>query len=135
MMKTDNAWGGLGYDFVNCRSGLWAAIAELSLPYDWSGQVKRVLGRLLSWCPLRWLFWWPRKISIQQYVAGHPCTHAVVCWKGKVLAGITVDVLATAYEFGPATVVKIANRPDVTSAAEKIVAKLADLGSSDSILW
>ena len=30
MMKTDDAWGGLGVRLVNYRSGLWAAIAELS---------------------------------------------------------------------------------------------------------
>ena len=122
MVKADYGWGGLGVQIVNDQIALQAAIAELSLPYHWPRKLKRLLGRRLPSALLRWL--WPRKISIQQFVVGHPCTCAVVCWKGKVLAGITVDVLATRYEFGPATTVKVINHPDVTAAAERIVAKL-----------
>jgi len=74
-------------------------------------------------------------MSLQQYVAGRPCTRAVVCWKGKVLAGITVEVLATLYEFGPATVVKVIHHPNVTAAAEKSWRSWGCLGSLDSILY
>jgi hypothetical protein len=122
--KTDDAWGGRGVRFISDRLALYPAIAELSLPYGWPGRLKHLLGHLLPSRFFYWLFGWPQKISIQRNIVGRPCTRAVVCWKGKVLAGITVDVLATAYEFGPATTVKIANRPDATAAAEKIVEKL-----------
>jgi hypothetical protein len=124
MVKADDAWGGLGVQVVNDQIALQAAIAELSLPSHWPRKLKRPLARRLPSALLRLLFGWPRKISIQQLVVGRPCTCAVVCWKGKVLAGITVDVLATRYEFGPATTVKIIDHPDVTVAAERIVAKL-----------
>jgi D-alanine-D-alanine ligase-like ATP-grasp enzyme len=124
VVKTDDAWGGLGVRVVNDRSALHAAVAELLLPYNLPEKLKRVLGRKLRMRLLRWTFGQPRKMSLQQYVAGRPCTRAVVCWKGKVLAGITVEVLATLYEFGPATVVKVIHHPNVTAAAEKIVAKL-----------
>lgn len=124
VVKTDDAWGGLGVRVVNDQPALRAALAELSLPYNLPEKLKRVFGRMLRMRLSRWTFGQPRKISVQQYVAGRPCTRAVVCWKGKVLAGITVDVLATLHEFGPAAIVKVVHRPDVTAAAEKIVEKL-----------
>lgn len=125
IVKTDNAWGGRGVRLANNRFELRAAVTELSLPYNWPGLLKLFLGRCLRKTFFRWVSEWPRKMSMQQYVVGRPCTRAVVCWKGKVLAGITVDVLATKYgEFGPATIVKVIDHPDVTVAAEKIVAKL-----------
>jgi glutathione synthase/RimK-type ligase-like ATP-grasp enzyme len=123
IVKTDDAWGGKGVRVVNDRSEFRAAITELSLPYNLPAGLKRVLRELRTKL-LRWTIAQPRKISVQQYVAGRPCTRAVVCWKGKVLAGITVDVLATLYEFGPATIVKVIDHPEVTAAAEKLVAKL-----------
>ena len=128
IVKTDDAWGGLGVRIVNDGSALSTAIAELSLPYNFPEKLKRILGQMLRAGPLRQRFGQPRKISIQQYVAGRPCTRAVVCWQGKVLAGVTVDVLATLHEFGPSTVAKVTHRPDVAAAAEKIVAKLGLTG-------
>jgi hypothetical protein len=124
IVKTDDGWGGLGVRLVEDRIALKAAIAELSLPHNWPGKIKRALWQFLPARLIHWLFGWPKNLSIQQRIVGFPCNRAVVCWKGKILAGITVDALATAHEFGPATVVKIANRPDVTEVAEKIVAKL-----------
>lgn len=124
LVKTDDAWGGKGVRLVDDRSALRAAAAELLLPYNWPEKLKRVLGRNFAMKLFHWAFGELRKISIQQYVTGRPCTRAVVCWKGQVLAGITVDVLATLYEFGPATIVKVIDHPSVTAAAEKIVAKL-----------
>jgi glutathione synthase/RimK-type ligase-like ATP-grasp enzyme len=124
IVKTDDAWGGLGVRIVNDRSALVAAIAELSLPYNLPDKLKRIFGRMLRMSLLHRTFGQPRKISLQQYVVGRPCTRAVVCWKGRVLAGVTVDVLATLHEFGPSAVVKVTHRTSVADAAEKLVAKL-----------
>lgn len=124
LVKTDGSFGGRGVRLVKDQRGLLAAIIELHLPYSWPGPLKRLLGRHFFNLFFRWSSEWPRKISIQQYIDGRPCNRAVVCWKGKVLAGITADVLATSYLFGPATVVKIIDHPNITSAVEAIVAKL-----------
>lgn len=124
IIKTDDASGGLGTRLANNRLELRAAMVELLLPYNWPLPLKRFLGRCFRWAFFYWPARWPRKISMQRYVVGRPCNRAVICWKGKVLAGITVDVLATSYEFGPATLVKVIDHPRVTEVAEKIVAKL-----------
>jgi glutathione synthase/RimK-type ligase-like ATP-grasp enzyme len=124
IVKTDDAWGGLGVRVVNDISELRSALAELSLPYNLPEKLKRVVGRMFRARLSRWILRRPGKISIQQYVAGRPCTRAVVCWKGKVLAGITVEVLATLHKFGPAAVVQVIHHPSVAEATERIVAKL-----------
>jgi hypothetical protein len=124
IVKTDDAWGGLGVRLVNDRSALSAAIGELSLPYNLPKKLKRFLGPMLRTRLFRRAFGQNRKISLQQYIAGRPCTRSVVCWKGTVLAGITFDVLATLHEFGPSAVVKAIQHNEIATAAEKIVAKL-----------
>jgi hypothetical protein len=135
IIKTDDASGGLGTRLANNRLELRAGIVELSLPYNWPLSLKRLSGRSVWRAFFYWWARWPRKISMQQYVAGRPCNRAVVCWNGKVLAGITVDVLATSYEFGPATRVKVIDHADITAAAEKIVAKLGLSDSTGLILY
>jgi predicted ATP-grasp superfamily ATP-dependent carboligase len=124
IVKADEGWGGLGVRLVNNALELRIAIAELSLPYHWPRRAKRLIARRIWRIFLDWWAKWPNKISVQQYVVGNPCNLAAVCWKGRVLAGITVDVLATSNEFGPATAVRIINHPDVEDAAAKIISTL-----------
>jgi hypothetical protein len=124
LIKADRSFGGRGVRLVNNQSELRAVVTELLLPQSLPGPLRRLLGRYLTtavFCSPRE---WPRTMSLQQFVEGRPCNRAVVCWKGKVLAGVTVDVLATAYLFGPATVGKVIDHPDVALAAEAVVAKL-----------
>ena len=124
LIKADKSFGGRGVRLVNNQSELRAVVTELSLPQSLPGPLRRLLGRYLKTAFFCWPREWPRTMSLQQFVEGRPCNRAVVCWKGKVLAGVTVDVLATAYLFGPATVGKVIDHPDVALAAEAIVAKL-----------
>ena len=124
LIKADKSFGGRGVRLVNNQSELRAVVTELSLPQSLPGPLRRLLGRYLKTAFFCWPREWPRTMSLQQFVEGRPCNRAVVCWKGKVLAGVTVDVLATAYLFGPATVGKVIDHPDIALAAEAIVAKL-----------
>jgi predicted ATP-grasp superfamily ATP-dependent carboligase len=124
IVKADEGWGGLGVRLVNNALELRIAIAELSLPYRWPRRAKRLIARRIWRIFFDWWAKWPNKISVQQYIVGNPCNLAVVCWKGRVLAGITVDVLASSNEFGPATAVRIINHPGVEGAAARIISKL-----------
>jgi predicted ATP-grasp superfamily ATP-dependent carboligase len=45
----------------------------------------------------------------------------VVCWQGKVLAGITIEAIETASKFGPTTLARIIEHAEIADAAEKIV--------------
>jgi len=65
-----------------------------------------------------------RTISLQQYIVGRPANRAVVCWKGKVLGGISVEAVEVSHEHGPASVVRIIDHLEMTTVAERIVKRL-----------
>jgi predicted ATP-grasp superfamily ATP-dependent carboligase len=65
-----------------------------------------------------------RTVSMQEYIVGRPANRAVVCLEGKVLAGISVEALETRFDFGPASVVRVIDQPEMTAAADRMVAHL-----------
>ncbi len=124
LIKADGTWGGLGVRRVNTRDELLAAIPELLFPVTWPASIRRLIGKLLPISLLGRMRKWPRTMSIQKLIVGRPCNRAIMCWQGKVLAGVSVKALETLSEFGPATVIKIIDQPDMARAAERIAAKL-----------
>jgi ATP-grasp domain len=67
----------------------------------------------------------PPRMSAQSFIEGRPANRAVACWKGKVLAGITVLALETNPPgIGTATVVEAIDHPEITRAVATLVAKL-----------
>ena len=73
---------------------------------------------------LRQLFARPPDITVQDHVAGRPANRAVVCHRGQVLAGLSVEVLQSREATGPATVVRVIDQPEMTHAAQHIVQRL-----------
>ena len=55
---------------------------------------------------------------------GTPWQSGVVCWKGKVLAGISVKVLRVTNNAGPASVVRVIDHPEMAIVAETLVGRL-----------
>jgi hypothetical protein len=123
-VKADQSSGGDGVRLARNEPELIAAIRELSLPCHWPARIRKGLARLLRFRRLHLKSRAGKKVSVQQPIPGRPVNRAVVCWQGKVLAGITVEAIETLSEFGPSTVVKTIDRPDVAAVAEKIVATL-----------
>jgi hypothetical protein len=94
------------------------------LPINWPARLKAALaGRSLVSLFGRFSRW-PRKLCLQEYVSGRPANRAVVCWKGEVLAGISVEALQTSYEFGPASVVRIIDHPEMQTATQTLIKHL-----------
>ena len=73
---------------------------------------------------LRQLFAHPLAITMQDHVAGRPANRAVVCHRGQVLAGLSVEVLQTSELTGPATVVRVIDQPEMAQAAQHVVRRL-----------
>lgn len=63
-------------------------------------------------------------ITVQDYIEGRPANRAVVCDRGQVLAGLSVEVLQSSQSTGPATVVRVIDSPEMASAAAHIVRRL-----------
>src|SRR5262249_36050093 len=125
VVKADKSYGGLCVRVVNSSSDVRAAVWELQTPRTWHNTFRRLFGAILGsgvlaslTLPLR------RTISLQQYILGRPSNRAVICWKGKVLAGISVEAVEVEHEHGPASVVRLIDHPEMASAAEHMVRRL-----------
>ena len=63
-------------------------------------------------------------IVAQSFIRGAAANCAVVCWKGKVLAGVCCEAVSTETSVGPATVVRLVNNADMMVAARRIARRL-----------
>jgi glutathione synthase/RimK-type ligase-like ATP-grasp enzyme len=125
VVKADQSYGGNCVRIVNSDAAVRAALWELQTPATWRRVFRRLFGAILAsealgslMLPLR------RTVSLQQYIPGRPSNRAVICWKGNVLAGISVEVVEVTHECGPASVIKVVDHPEMTTAAERIVKRL-----------
>jgi glutathione synthase/RimK-type ligase-like ATP-grasp enzyme len=123
VVKADHSDGGRCVRVVENDVDLRTAVWELQTPCTW--RCRRFFGAVLGsdtlsllMLPLR------RTISLQQYVAGRPANRAVVCWKGKVLAGISVEAVEVTHAHGPASVVRLMDHPEMATACERMVRRL-----------
>src|SRR3984957_13637653 len=63
-------------------------------------------------------------MNAQSFVAGREATSAVACWHGKVLAALHFEVINKRSAAGPATVVRLIDNADISSAVERMVRRL-----------
>jgi glutathione synthase/RimK-type ligase-like ATP-grasp enzyme len=123
VVKADHSDGGRCVRIVNREADLRPAIWELQAPSTWRG--KRFFGAMLgseALSPIKLPF--RRTISLQEYIDGRPANRAVICWNGKVLAGISVEVVEETQERGPASVVRIVDHPEMAMVSERMVERL-----------
>lgn len=123
-IKADGSWGGEGVKMVT-------TVAEAENAYRKLGRRAGVASLIVLLAANRdralhfadWLRPAP-KVSAQSWIDGAPATCAVVCWKGEVLAGIAVEVTATASATGPSRVVTVVEGEEMLLAARRIAARL-----------
>lgn len=124
LLKVDRSFGGRGVRIAHDKNGARSAFWELQFPPNHSSLLKRLYARLIAALPSRWIPLPGRTVSLQQRVVGRPSNRALVCLKGKVLAGISVEAIETLSLFGPATVVRVIDNAEMSSTAEAIVKRL-----------
>lgn len=67
--------------------------------------------------------------ELQQFVRGVGAMRAVSVWRGRVLAGVSFEKLCVYPEpFGPSTVIRIIEHPEMEAAVERIVAAVGYSG-------
>ena len=123
-LKADGSSGGMGVRPVHTYAEAEAAFAMLDAP----PRTLRTLKRLAIDRDSTLLGPMVRRqrpiLSVQRAVAGEEATSAIFCWQGRVLAGITVRVLATLYQRGPSTVVQRMHSPAMERVADVLAAEL-----------
>ena len=124
VLKADGTWGGGGVRIAETPQEAEQLLDLLKDPCGLKRAVKRLL---VNRDPFYLRDWWQgssRSVIAQAYVPGRPANCAVACWEGKVLAQISVEVLAASRSTGPASVVRRINNTEMMSAAERIAEKL-----------
>jgi glutathione synthase/RimK-type ligase-like ATP-grasp enzyme len=125
VVKADQSYGGRCVRIVNSDADVRATVWELQTPTTWRSIFRRFFGAILGSealgplrLPLR------RTVSLQQYIPGRPSNRAVICWKGKVLAGISVEAVEVKHGSGPASVVRLIDHSEMAIFAEHLVKRL-----------
>ena len=124
VLKADETWGGRGVRIAHCLMEAEQFFLDVSRPFRLPRAVKRMF---VNRDPFWLRPWWEGRkpsVVVQAYVQGRPANCAVVCWKGKVLAGIAVEVVSADGLTGPASVVRVVDNPEMTLCAERIAARL-----------
>ena len=124
VLKTDGSWGGHGVKIVHSAPQAEHVVRHLSQPLSAVRTLKRlIVDRDPFWLPTWWKAARPTVVA-QSYIQGRPANCAVVCWQGKVLAGIAAEVVSTQGATGSATVIKIVDGPEMLFAAERLAHRL-----------
>jgi hypothetical protein len=124
VLKADGSSGGEGVRVVRTLEDAERALRVLQAPPLLARAAKRVLidqDLTLVWPTLL------RRRSIvnaQTYVAGREATSIIACWKGEVLAALHFEVIKKLHPTGPATVLRVIENADMSSAAEKMARRL-----------
>jgi len=123
-LKTDGSWGGEGVRIVQTLKGAERAFRWLANPPLMARAAKQALvdhDTSLVWPSL--LHRHPA-VNAQAFVRGREATSTVACWKGDILAALHFEVLNKVNSTGPATVLRLIEDPEMSSAAEKMVRRL-----------
>jgi hypothetical protein len=124
VLKVDGTSGGEGVRIVRSLGEAEETFRTLSAPPLLARAVKRMLVKRDNSLLWRSLLRRSSAVSVQSFIAGREATSALACWQGKVLAGLHFEVLQKTHAFGPATVIRRIDHPEMIQAAEKIVRRL-----------
>jgi hypothetical protein len=124
VLKVDGTWGGNGVKVAHTSAQAEAFFSELTRMPGAAALIKRMLlDRDRFWLRSLWHRARPA-LCAQSLVHGRAANCAAVCWEGKVLAAIGVEVVSTRRSEGPATVVRVVDNPEMILAADRIARRL-----------
>ena len=124
LVKGDRSWGGKSVRIVENPKQARQAIREFHMPPHWLRILRAFTARFVPITILEWIYKELPAVCIQDFIGGHPANRAVACWKGEVLAGISVRVHETIYAFGSAALVETIYSPEMANAAKVLVKRL-----------
>ena len=124
VLKADGTSGGDGVRIVRSLEEAEHALHSLQAPPLMARALKRALvnqDATLVWPSIS------RQrpvVNAQAYVPGGEATSTVACWQGAVLGCLHFEVIKKRSARGPATVVRLIEHAEMSSAVEKMVRRL-----------
>jgi len=128
VLKADGTWGGKGVRIAHSIETARKFFSELTRA---SGAFQAAKRLIVNRDPFYLRPWWDASrpaVIAQAYVRGRPANCAVVCWEGRVLAGISAEVVSADGPTGPASHVRIVQDGKMMEAAERIARRLGMSG-------
>ena len=124
VIKADGTWGGRGVRVARSTSEARRKWLMLRQRPGLLELTKRLtLNRDRGWILSDWKNARPN-IIVQSHISGRPANCAVVCWQGKMLAGIGVEVVQAQGPTEPAIVVQVVEGSEMLRAAELLAKRL-----------
>jgi hypothetical protein len=128
VLKVDGTSGGRGVRILRGVEDATRIYYQLLRSPSWSQAFKRS-AKGLHPRPLVARFGRVKPtITLQRYVAGRPANRAVACWRGEILAGLSVEALSIYKDTGPATVVRPIKHQQMEQTSRELVRKLGISG-------
>jgi hypothetical protein len=124
VLKVNETSGGLGVRVVCTFEEAECAFRSLQTPPALLRAVKRSLIDREASLLRSALFRRRPGVNAQVFVAGEEATSTIACWHGKVLAALHFQVIDRRGPGAPATVLRLVENPDISSAVEKIARRL-----------
>src|ERR1700689_2949646 len=124
LVKGDGSCGGKSVRIVeDARRAGWT-IREFQMPPNWPTPLRAFTARFIPTSIVKQICKDPPAVCIQGFMDGYAANRAVACWKGEVLAGISVRVHETIYALGAAALVETIDSPEMTATANVLVKRL-----------
>jgi predicted ATP-grasp superfamily ATP-dependent carboligase len=124
VLKLDGTWGGEGVMIVRslaeATQKFHSAPKSMKLWMAW----KRYLVNRHFFALWAWQRRNTSKMTIQEYIPGHPATTMFACWQGEVLASSTVEVLISQAPTGAANVVQVLQHKEIEDAVRLLAREL-----------
>ncbi len=123
VLKRDGSFGGKGVAVVH-------SLPEAERAFRSIAKAPTFVSRLSRWLALGdpLAFWKAEEhqpeIIAQQFIEGRPANILFICFEGRVLASICVEVLVTEGSTGAALVAKLIDNREMRLAAEKVARSL-----------
>jgi predicted ATP-grasp superfamily ATP-dependent carboligase len=125
VLKADGTTAGFGVRISHTLAEARGHFSDLRRPIELMGLIKGLVVDRDSFLVRQWWDGVRPAVVAQSFIRGSPANCAVVCWNGKVLAGVGCEAVNTEHSLGPATVVRLVDNGEMMSAAGKIARRLS----------
>jgi glutathione synthase/RimK-type ligase-like ATP-grasp enzyme len=124
VLKRDGSSSGMGVRIVGTFAEAGQARRRLAAFPTALYVFKRIVANRDPFLIRDWLKGGPTGVTAQAFVAGSPANIAFSCWKGEVLAAVSVVVCETLRRNGAASVVRLTDDAAMLNAAERMARRL-----------
>lgn len=123
VLKADGESGGNGVRISRSLDESLAAWRQLRVPFSAATAWKRMVidrNPLALWSRGRG----ERQVTIQEFIIGRPANSMLACWRGRLLASVSVAVVAAESATGASIIVRLIQNEQMTDAARALAATL-----------